>query len=1143
MISPTVNSLDSRIPSRNLLESAEEYNRSHGHELKGFLSAHSGFIPMHQTAPSFPPSHSAWDEVAASMPRLWRDVTLRKTLGQMPVLEASADELPDEYVWRASVAMAMFAHAYVRVEPAAAELPESVTVPWAEISRRLGRRTPHMSYNDLIVYNHQLIDSRATEPYVIENMELLIPSVDNIEERRFYLAQVEILARSTPIVTAAVRAQEAVYRGDEGALADELILMTETWRDIMELSFRKVDPNPLSATYIDQVIWSKTVAPLAVPIFKGVVGPGGEASPVFHLMDAFLGRKHKRARLAREVSEIREWFPSHHVGFLDAIEEISVREYVAASGNQRLRNLFGTLFETYAGRRGYLGIHRTKVYGFLELAFKIGRNKTISGIVGDFKDGHWRTLDAILEETRLERFLELPPHVQQATIRSREAAAPAGDVAHVTLDAKESGVIYRPGDRVGVLPVNRPEAVQATLLALGATGAEAISLTAEWREALRYRTGYPASTDTLPLTAFLSYAKLRPFSKTTAQDFLNATGSLGLRAAVARGTDKWELCDALNILRTEAYDVTQLITADRTEPLALARLVKPESFRMYSVSSQPGNGTDKVSDSVRLTVAQLRHSAAPELDRSGDDLLGTASSYLTATHDDTTNVPLQLIRPNRFRLPRNPARPIVMFASGVGISPFLSFIAQRSTDADATDTEPTADWLFFGTRTRNHLYGEPEVRSAVARGRLGLYVAYSGQSGGLRATPGGQIEEAARPAARLNQALAADEETQRQLWELMRPGHEGGAGAFFYICGRADFAGSIIGVLTSIAQRFSEDPERARMAVPRLVAEGRLMQDIFTSWSPTPADGPYFDISEIAEHTTSQAGQWLIIDGQVYDVTEFLQLHPGGPRILTESVGLDATAEYAAVLHHENSEINAMLSMYRIGAVRALSLGPDDPDSENSTAALYRAWVKLLHLVTAMSNALANDWAFMSGIMTRGDAPEPLNALKVLHAASAHQRFLDSYFIPLTEKELPALTSLTRASVQDGWIPISSINCCLEEAVESPLAITARRFAEHFLTAYESVADDPENVDPREWTTLRAICETVREHDLLFMAKLSTVLRDGVAVFEKYETVAVEEGEHLTEILRRFPALIIEYHSTLLEALTNVTPKGNSAMH
>ncbi|WP_435280088.1 cytochrome b5 domain-containing protein [Streptomyces sp. 1222.5] len=1131
-------STDSRVSSRRLLESAESYNRSVGHELEGFLSAHNGFIPMYPTKRSFPASHAPWDEVAASMPRLWRDVTLRKAIKRMPVLGASAEELPDEYVWRAAVAMAMFAHAFVRVEPAPAELPRSITVPWTEVSRRLGRRKPHMSYNDLIVYNHRLVDPAAAEPYVIENMELLVPSVDNIEERRFYLAQVEILARAKPIVTATIRAQEAAVRADDDALADELILMNETWRDIIELSFRKVDPNPLSATHVDQVIWSKTVAPLAVPIFDDVVGPGGEASPAFHLMDAFLGRKHKRARLAREVAEIREWFPSHHVAFLNAVEEVSVRDYVAASGNRRLQNLFATLFETYAGRRGYLGIHRTKVYGFLELAFKIGRNKTISGIVGDFKDGHWRTLDAILEESRLERFLELPPHVQQARIRYQEPAALLGDVTHVVLDTKESGVVYRPGDRVGVLPVNRAEAVQATLLALGAAGTEHVPLTAEWREALRYRTGYPANTETLPLTIFLSYAKLRPFDRTSALAFLNVTESPGLRAAMSGGTDKWELCDALNLLRTEGYDAARLVKADLSDPGALARLVPPEEFRMYSVSSRPSNGPDQVSHDLRLTVAQLRHSAAPDTGREGAELLGTSSTYLRSAVSSTTTVPLQMIRPNRFRLPRDPSRPVVMFAGGVGISPFLGFIAQRKADADAADAEITADWLFFGTRTQHHLYDETEIRSAVANGQLGLYVAYSAQDGGLRAAPGGQIQEGTHSAGRLHDVLAADEEAQRRLWGLMRSEHDGGFGAYFYICGRAEFAANIIGLLTSVAERFADGPERAQMAVPRLMAEGRLMQDIFTSWSPAVADEPFFDVSEVAVRTTPEAGQWLIIDGYVYDVTDFLRLHPGGPRILTESVGLDATAEYAAVLHHENSEINAMLAMYRLGPVRVLDLGPAHTGSGTSPSILYQAWVKLLHLVTAMSNALKNDWDFLAGSMTRGDDPEPLNALKILHAASAHQRFLDNYFTTMTSQEIPALVSLTLSATCVGLAFPPAQTDDLEVVTTSPQATAASHFAEQFRTAYQSVSDDPTQIDSDLWLTLRAVCEAVREQDLAFMAKLGSILRDGVIVFEQFGADAVRQEHHLIGILRKVPVLIVDYHSALLEALANADPDG-----
>ncbi|MFI9826008.1 hypothetical protein ACIHFC_37710, partial [Streptomyces sp. NPDC052013] len=64
----------------------------------------------------------------------------------------------------------------------------------------------------------------------------------------------------------------------------------------------------------------------------------------------------------------------------------------------------------------------------------------------------------------------------------------------------------------------------------------------------------------------------------------------------------------------------------------------------------------------------MRYPADPDRDRDGVELLGTASTYLTTAQDSTTTVPLQMIRPNRFRLPRDRSRPIVMFAAGVGIS-------------------------------------------------------------------------------------------------------------------------------------------------------------------------------------------------------------------------------------------------------------------------------------------------------------------------------------------------------------------------------------------------------------------------------------------------------------------------------------------
>ncbi|MEU8824823.1 cytochrome b5 domain-containing protein [Streptomyces sp. NPDC048636] len=1130
------------VPSRRVLESAEEYNAAHGHELRGFLSSSSGFIPKLPTVRSFPASHTAWDVVIARMPELWRTVTLRQTLCEMPVLGAGPEDLPDAFVWRASVAMSVFAHAFVRVETLPDDgLPPSITVPWAQISERLGRREPHMSYNDLIVYNHSLRDANLPDPHQVENMELLVPSVDNREERRFYLAQVEILARSAPIVTAVVRAQEAVARDDRDALAAELTLMLRTWRDITELSFRKVDPNPLSATFVDQVVWANTVAPLAVPIKAGTAGPGGEASPVFHLMDAFLGRKHKESRLGKEVAELREWFPPHHIAFIEAVEEVSVRDYVAASGDRRLQNLFSTLFDAYAGKKGYLGTHRMKVYGFLELAFKVGRSKTITGIVGGFKEQHWKTLDEILEETRLERYRELPPHVQHARIRTRTPAAEEGEVTHVVLDASETGALYRPGDRCGVLPTNRPETVEATLRALGATGEEEIPLTAAWREAIRYRARHPLSTDTLPLRTFLSYAKLRPLTGDLVGPLLKTTGSAGLRAvAGSRGLARWELSDALALLNEEGHPLHRMLTAGSRDAWSLARLVPPEDFRMYSVSSAPAHGAGELSEEVRLTVARLSHRADDDSPRGpAAELLGTASAFLTSAGTESDAVPLQLVRPSRFGLPRDSSRPLVMFAAGVGVSAFLGFLAHRRTDPSAGQ-----NWLFLGARSHRHVYGEPEIHSAVAEGKLALYIAFSAEDGGVRAGFGGPARTVTTPAGRLHDVLADDPEAQRTLWDLLRGEEDGGQGAHFYVCGRAEFAGSVMAALQQVAARFSGPDERPETVLPRLVAEGRYLQDVFSSWTPDTADGPVYDVSEVARHTTAEAGQWMILDGEVYDLTEFLHLHPGGPRILTENIGLDATTEYRAVLHHENSEINAMLAMYRIGTVRRLDLGdrrgtavpPGHDPVEISLDELYRCWVRLLHLLTAMSNALANDWCFMTGAMTRGDDPEGLNALKAQYASNAHQRFLGSYFQAALTEELPSLWALTTALAAPQGLT-RDLGGELTRTMAEPDALAAARFAEEFRTAYRSVDGDPTAVDDSTWSALRTVCAEVRKQDMAFLEDLRSAIRDGVMVFEELEArAATDGGERLIAVLDAIPALVRFHHKALLSGLAPVWP-------
>ena len=55
-------------------------------------------------------------------------------------------------------------------------------------------------------------------------------------------------------------------------------------------------------------------------------------------------------------------------------------------------------------------------------------------------------------------------------------------------------------------------------------------------------------------------------------------------------------------------------------------------------------------------------------------------------------------------------------------------------------------------------------------------------------------------------------------------------------------------------------------------------------------------LAEVAVHT-SEDDAWVIIEGLVYDVSEWHEDHPGGSEILLELAGKDATALFAAVQH------------------------------------------------------------------------------------------------------------------------------------------------------------------------------------------------------------------------------------------------------
>jgi cytochrome b involved in lipid metabolism len=59
-----------------------------------------------------------------------------------------------------------------------------------------------------------------------------------------------------------------------------------------------------------------------------------------------------------------------------------------------------------------------------------------------------------------------------------------------------------------------------------------------------------------------------------------------------------------------------------------------------------------------------------------------------------------------------------------------------------------------------------------------------------------------------------------------------------------------------------------------------------------------YTFEEVSKHDQKD-DCWIIIDDYVYDVTEFVEIHPGGKNMILMVAGKDAT-EYFHELHNEN---------------------------------------------------------------------------------------------------------------------------------------------------------------------------------------------------------------------------------------------------
>ncbi|BCR85143.1 FMN-dependent alpha-hydroxy acid dehydrogenase [Aspergillus chevalieri] len=131
-------------------------------------------------------------------------------------------------------------------------------------------------------------------------------------------------------------------------------------------------------------------------------------------------------------------------------------------------------------------------------------------------------------------------------------------------------------------------------------------------------------------------------------------------------------------------------------------------------------------------------------------------------------------------------------------------------------------------------------------------------------------------------------------------------------------------------------------------------------------------VEQIAGHNTPE-DCWIVVDKQIWDVTDFLEEHPGGPTIILKYAGRDATKAYSEV--HAPSVIKSNLPPEKyIGLLDESTITNDwikEPPSANRQLLLEHEKPPLHTLinshdfqVVASKTASPKAWAFYSSAAT-----------------------------------------------------------------------------------------------------------------------------------------------------------------------------------
>nr|QNR01075.1 NADPH-cytochrome P450 reductase-2 [Ophiocordyceps sinensis] len=405
--------------------------------------------------------------------------------------------------------------------------------------------------------------------------------------------------------------------------------------------------------------------------------------------------------------------------------------------------------------------------------------------------------DGLHVQVSLPRKVTLRQDVEEAVVVSARTLTTSGSVKNHIEIQLPTGMTYRAGDYLAVLPFNPKRTVSRVFRRFNLS----------WDATLKISSDRPT---TLPTDAAVSasdvlsaYVELsQPATKRSVQALAAATQDQGDAKQLQKlaGDDYHQ---QIKLKRTSILDLLEQFPSIKLPLDSYLGMLPPMRVR-HSISSSPLADPSKVT----LTYSVLEQ---PALSGNGPHV-GVATSFLSGLEPgERLHV---AVRPSEtFHLPADAEKtPIVCVAAGSGLAPFRGFVQERAAMIGAGRKVAPA-LLFFGCRSpdEDDLYAD-ELARWEALGAADVRRAYS------------RAPDRSQCCKYVQDRLSYDRDDVYDLWDR---------GAKIYVCGGRDVGKAVetacvqlVRARTGCKQGWEMDEEAARAWFDRQRNE-RFITDVF----------------------------------------------------------------------------------------------------------------------------------------------------------------------------------------------------------------------------------------------------------------------------------------------------------------------------